>query len=98
MDRMRATTASSAASGYERPGQRHPLMDDMPNYEDFGDESFDREESSDLKKGMRVRHPSYGVGQIFQVEGSGAELKVSVVFGDNTVKKFVAKYARLERV
>lgn len=78
---------------------KHPLMDEMPSYEDFGDESFDTDSGgADLKKGMRVRHPTYGVGSIFQTEGKGSELKVSVVFGDNTVKKFVAKYARLERV
>jgi DNA helicase-2/ATP-dependent DNA helicase PcrA len=71
--------------------------DDMPNYEDFGDESFD-EASPGYKKGMRVRHPTYGVGSIFQVEGSGQDVKVSVLFSDNTIKKFVAKYARLERV
>jgi DNA helicase-2/ATP-dependent DNA helicase PcrA len=54
--------------------------------------------ASELRKGMRVRHPTYGVGAILSTEGSGADLKVSVVFGDNTVKKFVAKYARLEQV
>jgi DNA helicase-2/ATP-dependent DNA helicase PcrA len=97
MDRMRAAHAPTNGD-FAKPGLRHPLMDDMPSYEDFGDESFDSEESAELKKGMRVRHPSYGVGQVFQIEGSGADLKVSVVFGDNTVKKFVAKYARLERV
>jgi DNA helicase-2/ATP-dependent DNA helicase PcrA len=83
-------------------GKPHPLMghqDAMPNYEDFGDESFDSDGDGDsFKKGMRVRHPSYGVGSILTVEGSGADVKVSVVFTDKTVKKFVAKYARLERV
>ena len=73
--------------------------DGMPNYEDFGDESFDEVGSdSQFKKGMKVRHPSYGAGTIYQTEGSGADLKVSVVFSDNTIKKFVAKYARLERI
>lgn len=74
--------------------------DSMPSYEDFADESFDSDDSGEVtfKKGMRVRHPTYGVGSIFQVEGSGPDVKVSVVFGDNTLKKFVAKYARLERV
>jgi DNA helicase II / ATP-dependent DNA helicase PcrA len=89
---------SSGGGGARTP---HPLMQDsMPNYEDFGDESFDSEEGGGgaLKKGMRVRHPTYGVGQILQAEGTGADLKVSVVFADRTVKKFVAKYARLEKV
>jgi DNA helicase-2/ATP-dependent DNA helicase PcrA len=104
-DRMRDRLGVSGGGGDWGGGggakNPHPLMQDsMPNYEDFGDDSFDTEEggSGALKKGMRVRHPTYGVGQILQAEGSGADLKVSVVFGDKTVKKFVAKYARLERV
>lgn len=78
----------------------HPLMqDDVPSYEDFGDVDFDAEEArSGFSKGQRVRHPTYGVGSVFKTEGQGADLKVSVVFSDNTVKKFVAKYARLEKV
>jgi DNA helicase-2/ATP-dependent DNA helicase PcrA len=85
--------------------KKHPLMGadaasgGVPRYEDFGDTDFETESAQlDFKKGQRVRHPSYGVGSIFQVEGGGPEMKVSVVFGDNTVKKFVVKYARLERV
>ena len=78
---------------------QHPLFkDSVPSYEDFGDESFDAEGGApELKKGQRVRHPTYGAGTVFSTEGNGADLKVSVVFGDNTIKKFVAKYARLER-
>ncbi|RYZ69862.1 MAG: ATP-dependent DNA helicase, partial [Proteobacteria bacterium] len=110
MDRMRERMGASGDfddndtswAGNSPSGKKHPLMgaqDSMPNYEDFGDDSFDTDEGgAAFKKGMRVRHPSYGVGAILQVEGSGPETKVSVVFGDNTVKKFVAKYARLERV
>ncbi|HVK62290.1 MAG TPA: UvrD-helicase domain-containing protein [Bdellovibrionales bacterium] len=107
MDRMRSASSDfdsgSFDSGWSRgKSKQHPLMtsagDAMPNYEDFGDESFDEGGGDEFKKGMRVRHPSYGVGSILQVEGKGVDTKVSVVFGDNTVKKFVAKYARLERV
>ncbi|MEK7357766.1 MAG: 3'-5' exonuclease, partial [Bdellovibrionota bacterium] len=102
MDRMRARAHDFDAGDFDTPAKKHPLMgadSSMPNYEDFGDDSFDQDAGGgQLKKGMRVRHPNFGVGAILQVEGSGADLKVSVVFGDNTVKKFVAKYARLERV
>ena len=53
---------------------------------------------SGYKQGQRVRHPTFGVGSIFSTEGSGDTLKISVLFQDNTIKKFVAKYARLEKV
>lgn len=73
--------------------------------QDFEDQSFpDYEGSAEVKtsssysKGSRVRHPTFGVGTIYSVEGSGDATKVSVMFKDNTVKKFVAKFARLERV
>jgi DNA helicase-2/ATP-dependent DNA helicase PcrA len=111
MDRMRERMGGgdgyddndTSWAGNTPRGKPHPLMgssqEAMPNYEDFGDESFDQDEGGGaFKKGMRVRHPSYGVGSILTVEGSGPDVKVSVVFTDKTVKKFVAKYARLERV
>jgi DNA helicase-2/ATP-dependent DNA helicase PcrA len=100
MERARSMS-DSGYSGHTGAfsSKSHPVMNDsMPSYEDFSDESFDEANNASYKKGMRVRHPTYGVGSIFQVEGSGADTKVSVVFNDNTVKKFVAKYARLERV
>lgn len=50
------------------------------------------------QRGSRVRHPTYGVGSIYQIEGSGDDQKVTVLFSDNTIKKFVAKYARLEKI
>jgi len=54
--------------------------------------------NSGFSKGQRVRHPTFGVGSVFSTEGAGDALKISVLFQDNTIKKFVAKYARLEKV
>lgn len=73
---------------------------------DFEAQSFPEDDyggAADLagveyRKGMRVRHPTFGVGSIYSTEGSGDQLKVSVVFADSTIKKFVVKYARLERL
>ena len=66
---------------------------DFPDYEsDTGGSG------SDLAKGAKVRHPTFGVGTVYQTEGNGEQQKVSVLFSDQTIKKFVAKYARLERL
>jgi len=78
-----------------------PDFDVMPNYEEAvaaggGDVSGANNGGAAYAKGMHVRHPTFGVGSIYQVEGNGAMQKVSVVFHDQTVKKFVVKYARLE--
>lgn len=79
-----------------RPSNNRPIsaggpddFDVMPDYENSG-------EGKSYQKGMRVRHPTFGVGSIYQVEGQGEMQKVSVVFHDQTFKKFVVKYARLE--
>jgi DNA helicase-2/ATP-dependent DNA helicase PcrA len=46
-----------------------------------------------FRPGMVVEHPTYGVGTIKSVEGSGNEMKVSVQFPGQGLKKFLANYA-----
>jgi DNA helicase II / ATP-dependent DNA helicase PcrA len=72
----------------------------FPDYDDAGSgySTESRKSSSGYNKGQRVRHPTFGGGSIFSLEGSGDDLKVSVLFQDNTIKKFIAKYARLEKL
>ncbi len=79
--------ARSGSAGGPKPGD----FDVMPDYEHSSDN-----EGAGYAKGMRVRHPTFGVGSIYQVEGDGEMQKVSVIFTDKTFKKFVVKYARLE--
>lgn len=71
-------------------------FDSMPDYEN--DVQASGGASGGYQKGMRVRHPTFGVGSISQVEGQGEMQKVSVMFQNHTFKKFVVKYARLEIV
>lgn len=78
------------------------------NFNEYAQTSYDDDDYSQVtpqvgktsgySKGQRVRHPTFGVGSIFSTEGNGDTLKISVLFQDNTIKKFVAKYARLEKV
>jgi len=70
-----------------------------PNYEDYGSSHLgdERGSSDDLRKGMRVRHPSYGVGIVHLLEGFGDDQKVTILFPNKSLKKFVVKFARLER-
>jgi DNA helicase-2/ATP-dependent DNA helicase PcrA len=66
--------------------------------QDFPDYEMDGAPGNEYAKGSKVRHPTFGVGTVYQTEGSGEQQKVSVLFTDQTIKKFVAKYARLERL
>jgi DNA helicase-2/ATP-dependent DNA helicase PcrA len=51
-----------------------------------------------LQVGTRVIHSHWGEGQIIQREGSGENLKLTVVFKGGLKKKLLAKYADLEIV
>jgi DNA helicase II / ATP-dependent DNA helicase PcrA len=51
-----------------------------------------------LVKGVRVRHPKYGTGVVFQREGDGDDAKITVQFQQHGVKKLVEKFAQLERL
>ncbi|MBY0384033.1 ATP-binding domain-containing protein, partial [bacterium] len=70
--------------------QKHSF-DAFPDYEN----TSDLPSSGPYKKGARVRHPVFGAGSIYSVEGSGDTIKVSILFGDQSVKKFIAKHANL---
>lgn len=67
----------------------------MPSYEDIPDSP---DANGAYRKGTKVRHPTYGVGSVVFVEGEGEEEKLSVMFANHQIKKFVTKFARLERV
>lgn len=70
----------------------------FPDYDDYSQVTPQVSQGSGYVKGQKVRHPTFGAGSIFATEGAGESLKISVLFQDNTIKKFVAKYARLEKI
>jgi DNA helicase-2/ATP-dependent DNA helicase PcrA len=53
--------------------------------------------SSGWQTGQRVKHPKYGYGMILRIEGAGDEAKLTVSFPGYGQKKFVAKFAGLEK-
>jgi DNA helicase-2/ATP-dependent DNA helicase PcrA len=56
------------------------------------------EPRAELKRGVRVRHETFGEGTILTMEGSGPDAKLTVYFERAGSKKFIAKYAKLTRV
>lgn len=70
------------------------LDDPFPDYERVVEES----DPTGFAKGMKVRHPAFGIGTIHQLEGQGENQKITILFKNHTMKKFILKYARLERV
>jgi DNA helicase-2/ATP-dependent DNA helicase PcrA len=50
----------------------------------------------EMRAGVRVRHPLFGVGTVLRREGEGDDLKLTVSFPGVGAKKLVARYAGLE--
>lgn len=90
------SSTSQAHFGAKKKSAFSAHQDDGFEAQEFADESSSG--SQGFRKGLKVKHPTFGVGSVFETEGSGDLLKVSVLFSDNTIKKFVVKYARLEKL
>jgi ATP-dependent DNA helicase UvrD/PcrA len=52
----------------------------------------------EMRPGVRVRHPLFGVGTVLRREGAGEGLKLTVSFPGVGAKKLVARFAGLELV
>ena len=65
-------------------------FDRMPDYESHADEK------KSISKGSRVRHSRFGVGTVYQTEGRGESQKVTILFDDNSIRKFITKHAGFE--
>lgn len=64
------------------------------------DSDFSQEAPPDdgFQTGVKVKHPDFGEGQVVRREGWGEAVKVSVAFERWGTKKFLVKYAPLERL
>ncbi len=51
-----------------------------------------------LKKGARVRHAKYGVGEVLMREGEGEDAKLTILFEHHGMKKLMEKFANLKKV
>jgi DNA helicase-2/ATP-dependent DNA helicase PcrA len=90
---------SSFANSYRRadypssPQKSSSATSFFPDYE-----MTDTSSTEGFRSGSKVSHPTFGVGSVYSVEGTGDQQKVSVLFLDQTLKKFVVKYARLQKL
>jgi DNA helicase-2/ATP-dependent DNA helicase PcrA len=56
-----------------------------------------RRGSGRWKLGSQVRHPKFGLGTVLDCEGEGEDAKLTVSFPGYGQKKFVERYAPLEK-
>ena len=59
--------------------------------------TYEYDEAPDYSPGAQVYHARYGQGKILSREGEGDGLKLTVSFSGHRPKKFLARYANLQR-
>ena len=87
----RANAAPGAAQATDPVG----LEQDLEPEDDY-EVVYEPEGEQPFRVGMRVRHPSFGVGEIRRVDGWGPNLKLVVFFRRAGQRKLVARHARLQ--
>ena len=75
--------------------QHRAHVDDVgtPTIFDPADED---QSATQVRPGMRVRHPTFGVGTVVEVEPLHGDMKLTVRFSGIGSKKLLARYAKLE--
>jgi DNA helicase-2/ATP-dependent DNA helicase PcrA len=99
---------SSDSSWQPRPGRdparfpRRPATGDpgraLRHWSETQEERDAPVPASDFSLGCKVHHAEYGVGTVIGIEGTGDAQKVTVSFSIVGAKKFLPRYARLERI
>ena len=59
----------------------------------------DTQDAPSMRKGARVRHPTFGAGTVAELSGYGESVKATIDFDDETVgrKTILLRYANLQR-
>src|SRR6185369_17611783 len=55
-------------------------------------------EAGGFRVGAKVKHAKYGTGVVLRAEGAGEDAKLTVSFPGYGLKKFVAKFAALDKL
>ena len=88
-----ATGSRRSYTRYSRPRQTSDRPDEA--YISFDDAAEDQS-STHVRQGMRVRHPTFGIGTIESIEPLQGDVKLIVRFATVGPKKLLGRYAKLE--
>jgi DNA helicase-2/ATP-dependent DNA helicase PcrA len=92
---------ASAEPSWPRPARRPAIKDPgraLRRWSETQEPPEPPAPPSDFSLGCKVHHAEYGVGTVIGIEGTGDAQKVTVSFSIVGAKKFLPRYARLERI
>ncbi|MCS6837222.1 MAG: UvrD-helicase domain-containing protein [Bdellovibrionaceae bacterium] len=77
------------------PKRQHKLTEEY-RIDEYPDDIFIPQGYPVLTEGAWVRHPHFGRGVVSTIEGEGEHAKIVVRFEGHIIRKFVARFAKLE--
>jgi DNA helicase-2/ATP-dependent DNA helicase PcrA len=97
-DELVEVTQSQAQPG---GGRRRSSQSDFDEYAQDGpsiDYTYNQEGADEIviQRGMRVRHPVFGLGNVIAVIGNGLDQKLRIQFDRAGVKTVMLRFANLE--
>lgn len=97
-DKYKWTMLNAGQKAYEEDTQEFPDYDVEAVFSEKTYYQSKPKSSSKFPAGTKVAHSLYGNGTILDVEGSGGDEKVQILFYDGSKKKFLVKFAPLQRI
>ena len=88
-------TNSNKNQSFDEFNQSSSFSDDKTYYVDS---SKPVKKKSKFAEGSKIKHKLYGEGKVLSSDGIGADEKVTILFKNGAKKKFMVKFAPLERV
>lgn len=94
------TGPQSKMSNFDDHAQDHPDYDGDVYTGDkvYYQKKVNLPKSSLYESGTKVLHALYGEGKVLESDGSGADEKVVIMFQDGVKKRFMVKFAPLQRL
>jgi DNA helicase-2/ATP-dependent DNA helicase PcrA len=85
-----------SGSGYAPPQASSP----KPAFtaKQFGNSDMPADDPAKIKAGMMVEHQRFGTGKVLQLDGNGANAKVTVYFNEAGQRQLLVKFAKLRIV
>ncbi|MBI3018643.1 MAG: UvrD-helicase domain-containing protein, partial [Deltaproteobacteria bacterium] len=82
----------------QRTRQKNIMASHYPQDDIYADEFNQDVVEALFSPGMRLRHPSFGVGVICRIEGQEENTKLTIKFDNGAIKKFLATQTPFERL
>jgi DNA helicase-2/ATP-dependent DNA helicase PcrA len=86
------------SKNFDEFDQSYSDTDEKTYFVDSNTSQTSKRKKPKFAQGIKIKHKLYGEGKVLDTQGVGADEKVTVLFKNGAKKKFMVKFAPLERI